>query len=196
MRTISQEEKYVRAQKRVKDIMGFYTHLIASFIIIPFIIFINLDGSPEFHWFWIFIGAWTLGVLIHWINVFGFSKMTVKKEWEQKKLKEFIGEENNTINMTSNKDYSQELQYIKAKKKVEAVKGFYVHLIVTLISAPIVIWVNFEFAPGFHFFWYAVGGMTISIFFHWLGVFGFSYLGLGKDWEDRKIQELMQSDNF
>ena len=139
MRAISREEKYIRAQKRVKDIMGFYTHLIASFIIVPFIIFINLDGSPEFHWFWIFIGAWTLGVLIHWINVFGFSKMTVKKEWEQKKLKEFIGEENNTINMTSNKDYSQELQYIRVKKRVEAVKGFYIHLIVMLFSAPLVI---------------------------------------------------------
>ncbi len=197
MRTISQEERYARAQKRVQKIIGFYTHVTVSIFIIPFIIFINLDGSPQFHWFWFFIGAWTLGVLIHWINVFGVSKMTLKKEWEEKKLKEILGEEANTnIVRTTTKDYSQELQYIQAKKRVKAVRGFYTHLVVMLLTAPLIIWVNLEFAPGFHFFWYAVGGMTLSVFFNWLGVFGFSYFGLGKDWEDRKIQELMKSDNF
>jgi hypothetical protein len=191
MNAISQEERYARAQKRVQKIIGFYTHLIVTVFIIPFIIFINLDGSPQFHWFWFFIGAWTLGVLIHWINVFGVSKMTLKRDWEQRKLKEILGEDINTNNMTTiattTKDYSQELQYIRAKKRVEAVKGFYVHLIVMLLTAPLIIWVNYEFVPGFHFFWYAVGGMTLSILFHWLGVFGFSY---------RKIQELMKKDNF
>ena len=197
MRTISQEERYIRAQKRVKDIIGFYTHASVSIFIIPFIIFINLDGSPEFHWFWFFIGAWTLGVLIHWINVFGFSKLMIKKEWGEKKLHEIIGEETSTNNMRkTTKDYSQELQYIQVKKRVQAIRGFYSHLAVMIFTAPIIIWVNLEFVPGFYFFWYAVGGMTLSIFFHWLGVFGFSYLGLGKDWEHRKIEELMRSDNF
>ena len=202
MRTISQQERFTRAQKRVQKIIGFYTHLIVTVFIVPFIIFINLDGSPQFHWFWFFIGAWTLGVLIHWINVFGVSKMTMKRDWEQRKLKEILGEDININNMTTTsattttKDYSQELQYIRAKKRVEAVKGFYVHSIVMLLTAPLIIWVNYEFVLGFEFFWYALGGMTLSVFFHWLGVFGFSYLGLGKDWENRKIQELMQSDNF
>lgn len=192
----SKEERYLRAQKRVKDMIGFYTHLFVTVFIIPFIIFINLHGSPGFHWFWIFIGAWTLGLAIHWINVFGFSKMTLKKDWEQKKIKEILGEEEGATYMEMNKDHAEELAYIKAKKRVQDVRGFYTHLVVMLFSAPLVIWVNLEFAPGFHFFWYAVGGMALSVFFHWLGVFGFKYFGLGTDWENRKIQELMRSDNF
>ena len=196
MRTISQEEKYIRAQKRVKNMIGFYTHAIVSVFIIPFIIFINLDGSPDYHWFWFFIGAWILGVFIHWINVFGFSKLTYRRDWEQKKLKEILGDEIVIKDKTTTQDHSQELHYVQAKKKVRAIRGFYSHLVVTLVSLPLIIWVNLEFVPGFHFFWYAVGGMTLSIFFHWLGVFGFSYLGLGKDWEYRKIQELMKNDHF
>ena len=34
----------------------------------------------------------------------------------------------------------------------------------------------------------------IGLFFHWLGVFGFSSLGLGKNWEDRKIKQLMEKE--
>ena len=82
------------------------------------------------------------------------------------------------------------------EKKIKEIRGFYSHLIVMAFSIPLVIWVNLEFSPGFHFFWYAAGGMLLSVFFHWLGVYGFAYLGLGKDWENRKIQELMNSDNF
>ena len=35
----------------------------------------------------------------------------------------------------------------------------------------------------------------IGLFFHWLGVFGFQSLGLGKDWEEKKIKELMEQED-
>ncbi len=35
----------------------------------------------------------------------------------------------------------------------------------------------------------------IGLFFHWLGVFGFQSLGLGKDWEEKKIKELMKRED-
>jgi len=34
----------------------------------------------------------------------------------------------------------------------------------------------------------------IRIIFHWLGVFGFENLGLGKKWEEKKIQEYINKD--
>ena len=192
----SKEERFIRAQKRVKEIIGFYTHLIVSVFIIPFIIFINLNGSPQFHWFWIFIAAWTLGLVIHWINTFGFSKMTLKKDWETKKIREIMGEENYNEEREEKTDYAQEMVYVNAKKRVKEIRGFYAHLVVTLISIPLIVWVNLQFVPDFYFFWYAAGGMALAIFFHWLGVFGFAKLGLGKDWEQRKIKELMESGEF
>lgn len=88
-------------------------------------------------------------------------------------------------------NFKKEQAYIKAKKKVNDIKGFYVHLAVYILSLPIIIITNLMFVPGFHYFWFAVFGWLFAIFFHWLGVFGFSKIGLGKEWEENKIQELM-----
>lgn len=180
----------LKAQQKIKDIKGFYTHFIATFLILPFLVFINLQTVPQFHWFWYAIGAWFLGLLIHWINVFAFSKMDFKKEWMDKKVKEIIG--NNVVDEgVEDSKYIQEQYYLKAKKQTEEIKGFYIHLIVNLFSFPLIVFVNLTLVPGFHFFWFALGGMIIALFFHWLGVFGFEFLGLGKNWEERKMNEFM-----
>ncbi len=91
--------------------------------------------------------------------------------------------------------YIKEEQYIKAKKRVKDIKGFYVHFFITVFNIPLIIWVNLQFSPGYHWFWYAIIGMPIGLFFHWLGVFGFEKLGLGKNWEEKKIKELMEEDD-
>lgn len=179
------------AEKRIKDIKGFCTHFIASFLILPFIIFINLRTVPQFEWYWYAILAWCIGLIIHWINVFAFSKMGLKEAWKEKKIKQIV----NHISASSNddkEDFIQEKYYLKAKKQTEEIKGFYVHLIVNVLAFPIIVFVNLKFVPGFHFFWFALGGMAIALFFHWLGVFGFEFLGLGKSWEERKTAEIIK----
>lgn len=92
--------------------------------------------------------------------------------------------------------YTKEQQYLKAKKRVEDIKGFYVHFTVFALCMPVIIITNLMFVPGFYYFWFALFGWGIGIFFHWLGVFGFTSIGLGKDWEQRKIKELMNDQNF
>ena len=89
-------------------------------------------------------------------------------------------------------DYIKEQQYLQAKKRVKDIKGFYVHLTVQIASMVIIIAVNLIFVPHYHFFWFALMGISIALFFHWLGVFGFSRFG--KEWEKRKIQELMDKE--
>lgn len=64
-------------------------------------------------------------------------------------------------------------------------------MFVYLITIPIIIYVNLVFDPGFHWFWFSVLGWGVGILFHWLGVFGFNKLGLGKEWEERKIRDYM-----
>lgn len=86
-------------------------------------------------------------------------------------------------------------QYVKAKKRVKEIKGFYIHLLVFCLTNPMIIAVNLIFSPGFHWFWFPLLGMSLGILFHWLGVFGFQLLGFGKDWEARKIKELMKKNN-
>lgn len=92
-------------------------------------------------------------------------------------------------------NFTQEQQYLKARKKAKEIKGFYVHLIVNIFCIPIIVTVNLMFVPGFHFFWLAIGGILISIIIHWLIVFGFDKFNLGKEWEEKKIKELIQQDN-
>ncbi|MFT6066155.1 MAG: hypothetical protein ACJAYY_002799 [Paraglaciecola sp.] len=88
--------------------------------------------------------------------------------------------------------YIEEQGYIKAKKKVKEIKDFYTHLVVMIFALPIVITVNLMFVPNFYFFWLAGFGMLFSVAVHWLQVFGFSKLGLGKDWEENKIKQIMK----
>lgn len=102
-------------------------------------------------------------------------------------------------------NFIQEQNYIRAKKRVKDIKGFYVHLMVYIV-------INIMIS-GIIIYGLMVSGNTfleaitnfgtystvlfwgIGLFFHWLGVFGFKSFGLGKDWEERKIKELMEKED-
>lgn len=86
--------------------------------------------------------------------------------------------------------------YISAQKRLKKLQGFYSHLFVYVIINIVLIVISFNnrhltFDIFFNlrtfatpFFW------GIGLFFHAMGVFG-SSLFFGKDWEERKIQEIM-----
>ncbi|QTD37814.1 2TM domain-containing protein [Polaribacter batillariae] len=89
-----EEQQYIKAKKRVKDIKAFYTHLAVYCVIIPTIIFVNLTFEPHFHWFWFSLIGWGLGLFCHWFNVFGIRFLGLEKNWEERKIKEFMNEKN------------------------------------------------------------------------------------------------------
>ncbi|WP_299523903.1 2TM domain-containing protein [uncultured Lutibacter sp.] len=97
-----------------------------------------------------------------------------------------------------NNNYTEEQQYLRAKKRVKAIKGFYVHLTVYLLVNIFLI-VSRSFSNGeFEDLWDWQTYNTaifwgIGILFHAFNVFGMGIL-LGKNWEDRKIKELMDKD--
>jgi hypothetical protein len=102
-------------------------------------------------------------------------------------------------------NFIQEDSYLRAKKRVKDIKGFYIHLIVYIVINIFISGVilygliksgdNFEDAIS-NFAVYATWIFWgIGMFFHWLAVFGFKRLGLGKDWEERKIKEMMEKDD-
>lgn len=173
----------LEAEKKVEKIKGFYIHLIATFFIPPFLIFINLKTAPQFEWFWFALLAWLVGLIIHWFYVFGSAKFL--SNWEVNKLNEEM------LNYGDKSEFIQEQYYLKAKNKVKEIKGFYVHLGISILAITIIVWVNLQFVPSFYFFWYAAIGMSIGLFFHWFGVFAFSKLGFGKTWEEKKIKEFI-----
>ncbi len=91
-------------------------------------------------------------------------------------------------------DFRKEEAYLRAKKKVDSLIGFYWHFavyIVVNIFLIIIIGVNAGFSG---FGPYATATFWgIGLFFHFIGVFGPDVF-FGKDWEKRKIKEFMDKE--
>jgi len=83
-------------------------------------------------------------------------------------------------------------KYEKAKKRVEEIKGFYSHLIVYVSVNIVLLIINLVTSPGSLWFFWPLLGWGIGVFFHAMGVFVFSKFP-GKQWEERKIKELMKT---
>jgi hypothetical protein len=86
----SDENKaYFRAKKRVEELKGFYGNIISYCCVIPFLVFINLWMTPDFHWFWFSVFGWGFGVVMHAFKVFGYST-----DWEERKIRAILEKEN------------------------------------------------------------------------------------------------------
>lgn len=100
-------------------------------------------------------------------------------------------------------NYNKEEKYLRARRRVKELKGFYVHLAIYLVinsfitvnkvirniyegeSMSEALWDFGTFAVWI--FW----GIGLAI--HGLNVVGLPFL-FGKDWEERKIQEFIEND--
>ena len=81
--------------------------------------------------------------------------------------------------------------YVKAVEKVQRLKEFYQNLTSYCLVIPFLIFINFQFSPGFQWFWFPAFGWGIGLVFHFLDVNNYN-LFLGSDWEEKKIQKLMK----
>lgn len=95
-------------------------------------------------------------------------------------------------------NYDKEEAYLRAKKKLDKLRGFYWHLlwyiivnVFLLISIAYGLDEGEQFWSFGHFFTPFFWG--IGLFFHFLGVFNQNLL-FGKQWEDKKIQEFLDKD--
>ena len=86
------------------------------------------------------------------------------------------------------------IAYKRAKCKVREIKGFYYNLLCYCIVIPTLIYVNLTWSPHFHWFWFSTVGWGTGLIFHGMGAFGYIPF-LGRDWEERKLKELMDKDN-
>lgn len=90
--------------------------------------------------------------------------------------------------------YTEEEKYRRAKKRVDAIKGFYSNLLSYCLVIPFLFFINYMTSPNYWWFFWPMLGWGIGLVFHGFGVFGHNLI-FGKDWEDRKIKELMDKNN-
>ena len=88
----TEEERYNKAKKRVEEIKGFYGNLTAYIVVNLFLMTINLMTSPEHLWFYWPMLGWGVGVIFHGLRVFNYMPF-LGKDWEERKMKEYMEEE-------------------------------------------------------------------------------------------------------
>ena len=88
-----ENSKYVRAVERVGKLKEFYQNVISYCIVIPVLIFINLRTSPGFYWFWFPMIGWGIGVIFHGLEAYNYNPF-LGKDWEERKIKELMNQEN------------------------------------------------------------------------------------------------------
>ncbi|MFD1316582.1 2TM domain-containing protein [Namhaeicola litoreus] len=87
-----------------------------------------------------------------------------------------------------------ESKYLRAKQKVEEIKGFYASLISYIIVIPFLIFIYYRFTPfTIQWFWFPIFGWGIGLVFQGFSAFGNPIFGRG--WEERKIKEIMDEED-
>ena len=88
---------------------------------------------------------------------------------------------------------TEEIKYQKAKERVEAIKGFYTHLIVYIVVNLILFSINMIVSPDSLWFFWPLIGWGIGLAMHALSIYGFGRW-FSADWEERKIREIMENE--
>ncbi|WP_310994207.1 2TM domain-containing protein [Aequorivita marina] len=95
--------------------------------------------------------------------------------------------------MNASETFISEKKYTLAKKKVEKLKWFYVHLTIYVIFIPVLIYLNFLSRTGFPWALFPIFGWGFGVIGHASETFNYNPF-FGKNWEERKIRELMDKD--
>ena len=88
----------------------------------------------------------------------------------------------------------QQQRYERARTRVKALKGFYIHATV-FVLVNIALFALNVLVGGVWWFYWPLLGWGIGLGVHALAVFGFGGGGpWGRDWEERKIREMMDKE--
>ena len=90
--------------------------------------------------------------------------------------------------------YISEKRYKFAKKRVEQLKVFYLHLGIYIVSIPFFIYLNYVSGVNFPWAFFPIFGWGIGVLNHASEAFNYSPF-FGKKWEERKIRELMEKED-
>ena len=97
MEDFDKENKYIRAKERVEELKKFYSSLFWYILVIVFLAWVNYNSNGwSYMWFvWAAFG-WGIGLVFHAIKAFELNPF-MGKNWEERKLKEFMDEENTDV---------------------------------------------------------------------------------------------------
>lgn len=91
------EDAYLRAQKRLKEIKGFYWHAFWYVVVNIFLIIVIASNNNGNIWHFGTFSTplfWGIGLGFHALGVFG-KNLLFGKSWEERKIKEYMEKDKN-----------------------------------------------------------------------------------------------------
>ena len=88
--TTQLDETEQRAIEYVRDIKGFYSHVIKYVVVISILFIINFTTDRSYIWAWWPALGWGLGLISHAINLFQPFKL-FGPEWERRQIEKRLG---------------------------------------------------------------------------------------------------------
>lgn len=82
-------------------------------------------------------------------------------------------------------------KYLRAKKRLEDLKGFYGSLVAYCIMIPFFIFLNYKTSWHFQWFWFPMFGWGLGLIIQ-----AFNTFAMGSTWEERKIKEIMKNNKY
>jgi len=96
MEDLNKQNKYRKARDRVFEIKKFYSDLISFIVVVTILAIVNYwTNEWRYAWFlWVVLG-WGIGLIFHAMNTFRLNPF-LNKEWEERKIKEFMKDDEQT----------------------------------------------------------------------------------------------------
>ena len=88
--------------------------------------------------------------------------------------------------------YIEDKRYIKARERVQAIKGFYSNLLSYAIVIPVLAFINYR-TTDFPWVIFPMLGWGFGVLAHGMEAYGYSPF-TGRKWEERKIREFMEKE--
>ena len=85
---MTEDERYQRALHRVRELRGFYVHLITYILTNAGLLLIDVLTDDEWWFYWPLLG-WGIAVVAHGIRAFGLVDL-FGKDWEERKVRELM----------------------------------------------------------------------------------------------------------
>lgn len=96
--------------------------------------------------------------------------------------------------METQQNFIEDKRYEKAKERVEAIKGFYGNLTAYCLVIPCLAWLNYS-TTSFPWVIFPTLGWGFGVMMHGMEAYDYNPLW-GKRWEEKKIRELMEKEDF
>jgi len=90
-------------------------------------------------------------------------------------------------------DFKAKYALETAKKRVAAIRCFYINLVAYIILIPVLIYINLTYTPDVYWFVYSILGWGTSLFILAMTAFDFTPF-CGAEWRARKLKELIKEE--